>query len=180
MHLQNPLTRSAAFSRLRLALALWTIAGLAACASAEIRPLDAPQVFIVRHAEKVSGPDPELSTAGKARALALAELLDDAGISRIFSTDTRRTRSTAARLAEQLGITVEIYDQREQRALAERIRAAGETVLVVGHSNTIGELAAEFGIAPGEAIDEATEYDRLYVITLAGEEIRGEIRRYGD
>ncbi|HEX7048199.1 MAG TPA: phosphoglycerate mutase family protein [Gammaproteobacteria bacterium] len=180
MHLQNPLTRSAAVSRLRLALALWAIAGLAACASAEIQPVASPQVFIVRHAEKVSGPDPELSVAGKARALALAELLDDAGITRIFSTDTRRTRSTAAPLAQQLGLEIEIYDHREQRALGERIRASGETMLVVGHSNTIGTLAAKFGIAPGKPIDEATEYDRLYVITLAGNEVRGEVRRYGD
>ncbi len=154
-------------------------ATLAACTFTFTAPSAAPQVFIVRHAEKVSGPDPELSAAGKARARALANRLEAEGITRIFSTDTRRTRDTAAPLAARLGLDVEIYDPRRDRELAALIRNSGETVLVVGHSNTVGGLVALFGIAPGEPIDEATEYDRLYVITLAGDEVRGEIRRYG-
>lgn len=150
-----------------------------ACAPVPIEPLAVPRVFIVRHAEKLPGPDPALSEAGQVRALALARLLDEAGITRIFSTDTRRTRSTANPLAQRLGLAIEIYDHREQRALAERIRSSGETVLVVGHSNTIGELAVAFGIEPGSAVSD-DEYDRLYVIRLAEPGVVGEIRRFGE
>ena len=155
--------------------ALFLAAALIACDSAPI----APQVYIVRHAEKLAGDDPQLSPAGVARARALADALGSAGITRIFSTDTRRTRATAAPLARALGITPQIYSSDAQDLLAANIIASGETVLIVGHSNTIREMAAAFGVDAGEPVDEATEYDRMYVITV-GDAPRVETRRYGE
>lgn len=137
------------------------------------------RVFIVRHAEKAAGTDPGLTAAGTARAQALAEELAGSGITRVFSTDTRRTRETAGPLAERLGLDVEIYDPADPAALVADVRATGGTVLVVGHSNTIGELAAGFGADAGAQVNEDAEYDRLYAITLAGDDVSGEIRRYG-
>ncbi len=46
-----------------------------------------PVIVIVRHAEKAAngGNDPDLSSAGRARADALARILKDAGITAIFT-----------------------------------------------------------------------------------------------
>jgi len=166
--------RHTPFSVVRsIACALLLAALHAACA---VTPA-APHVYVVRHAEKMSGDDPALSEMGIARAEALANLLAERNITRIFSTDTHRTRGTAAPLAARLGIQTEIYDHRAPEQLAARIRESGETVLVVGHSNTIAGIAATFGVDAGSAVEE-DEYDRLYVIRLAPSEVHGEIRWY--
>ena len=164
--------------RWRRAIPLLMIAVLlAACAPSQ--DSNSPRVFIVRHAEKLAGPDPQLSPEGAARATNLAALLEREGIQRIFTTDTRRTRATAGPLARALGVTAEVYAADTQADLATALMNARDTVLVVGHSNTIAELAAAFGVDPGAPVDEATEYDRLYVITL-GEKPQVEIWRYGE
>jgi broad specificity phosphatase PhoE len=138
-------------------------------------------VFLVRHAEKAShGPDPELTDAGALRARALASLLRDAGLQAIHSTDYRRTRDTAAPLAAQLGLEVTIYDPEKLAALATDIRQRGGRCLVVGHSNTTPELVGLLGGEPGAAIDEKSEYDRLYVVTIGPEGTVGTVLlRYG-
>ena len=160
--------------RTAVVVALLAIAA-SACSIAPSAPPAAAKAWIVRHAEKLPGDDPALSPAGVARAQELAReiLLVDA----IYSTDTLRTRSTAKPLADRLGLEIETYDHRDPAGLAERVRASGESVLIVGHSNTITGLAAAFGIDPGPEVRE-DEFDRLYVITLTPEGATGEIRRY--
>lgn len=139
-----------------------------------------PRIFIVRHAEKLGGPDPQLSPEGAVRANRLAALLKNEGVERIFTTDTRRTRATAAPLARTLNLTPEIYAAEMQGELATALLRERETALVVGHSNTIAEFAAAFGVDPGAPVDEGSEYNRMYVITLDGRGSTVEIRRYGE
>jgi len=52
-----------------------------------------PVVVIVRHAEKAAngGNDPDLSSAGRARADELARILKDSGITTVFATEFKRT-----------------------------------------------------------------------------------------
>ncbi|MCF6329704.1 MAG: hypothetical protein L3J02_07895 [Henriciella sp.] len=50
-------------------------------------------------------------------------------------------------------------------------------VLVVGHSNTAPQLTEALGAYAGTPIDEANEYDRLYVVDLISGQ--SELRRYG-
>jgi phosphohistidine phosphatase SixA len=139
-------------------------------------------VYLVRHAEKASGgKDPELTEAGRARAQALARTLGDAGIESIHSTDFKRTRETAAPLAHRLGVAVRIYDWDEMEALAAAMRAAGGRHLVVGHSDTTPELVGLLGGEPGPAIDEPSEYDRLYIVTIGADgAVTSVLLRYGE
>ena len=60
-------------------------------------------IFLARHAEKTDeSHDPQLSGTGRQRAAELAQLLRDAGIEHIHSTDFNRTKDTAAPLADLL------------------------------------------------------------------------------
>ena len=138
-------------------------------------------IYLVRHAEKAAdGTDPVLSPAGRERAGLLADRLAKAGIGAIHSTDYRRTRDTAAPLARRLGLPVLLYDPERPEDLVETIRRAGGRHLVVGHSNTVPELVALLGGDGGPPIDEAGEYDRLYVVTLGdGGRVRTELQRFG-
>jgi phosphohistidine phosphatase SixA len=110
----------------------------------------ARNVFLVRHAERVwEGEDPPLTAEGAARARALAAALSDAGVTAIITTQWRRTRDTAAPLADLLNLHAEIIPVYEGRA-RENIEAVGaavrrhqdETVLVVGHITVTGVIAA--------------------------------------
>lgn len=139
-------------------------------------------VYLARHAE-TEGEDPVgrwLSAVGLARAEALAEELAGAGIETIYTTDYRRTRETAAPLAERLGLEPVLYDPDDLAGFAARLREAlgqaGGTVLVMGHSNTTNELVAFLGGEPGAPIAE-DEHDRLYRVELPSG--RTEVFRFG-
>jgi hypothetical protein len=57
----------------------------------------------------------------------------------------------------------------------------GGGYLVVGHSNTTPELVEILGGKPGPPIDDANEYDRLYVVTITEDgAVTTEMRRYGE
>lgn len=133
----------------------------------------ATTVVIVRHAEKADEPraDPPLSPAGEARAVALAEALEDAGVTAILVTPYERTRATARPLAAMLGITPEEVPVGRDigahiAAVVEAVRRnEGGTVLVVGHSNTVPLIAEALTATAVPAMTEA-EYDRFVHISL--------------
>jgi broad specificity phosphatase PhoE len=124
-------------------------------------------VYLVRHAERGNDgtSDPPITPAGEDRARLLASMLRDAGVTHVHSTDYRRTRATAAPIAEALRLETSLYDARELSALAARLRAAPGRHLVVGHSDTTTALVRELGGDPGPPIADP-EYHRLYVLTL--------------
>lgn len=128
-------------------------------------------VYLVRHAEKDPTPnltDPALTPAGEQRALALRETLEHRSIAAIFTTDTRRTRSTAAPLATALRLPPIVYKPSNQRGLAEQIREeyAGKTVVVVGHSNTLLPLLDELNVPRPVAEIGDSEYSYLFEVKL--------------
>jgi hypothetical protein len=98
----------------------------------------------------------------------------------VLSSDLRRTRDTAAPLAEALGLEVELYDPLALEKLLPVLSGEPGRHLVVGQSNTTPRLAELLGGEPGEPIDEPTEYDRLYLLVLKpGEEPVTVQTRYG-
>lgn len=130
------------------------------------RVADTTTIFLVRHAEKhLDSDDPDLTEAGRQRAAALARALRSVPLDEVYSTDTHRTRQTAAPAAESRSLEVRLYDADLAR-LAARLRERPGRYLVVGHSNTTPELVELLGGEPGPPIDELTEYDRLYLLVL--------------
>lgn len=163
-----------------VALAGPTVVTGPALAAGQASPSEPTIVYLVRHAERAEDGtnDPPISDAGEDRAHLLADMLRDAGIERVHTTDYERTRATAAPLIERLGLPVETYDGGDLAGLAERIRADGGRHLVVGHSNTTPDAVAALRGEPGPPIGEM-EYDRLYVVTLTGDGASTVILRFG-
>lgn len=132
-------------------------------------------IVVVRHAEKGTDDprDPDLSTEGLERAEALSALLKDAGVKAIYTTQYKRTRQTAEPLARQFGISIierpvsSANAATYARDLAQEIlvRNAGESVLIVGHSNTVPEIVTALSGQPVPAITEA-EYDHVFMVTV--------------
>jgi broad specificity phosphatase PhoE len=139
-------------------------------------------VFLVRHAEKdeVSmEKDSRLTEEGYLRAAELARTLADAEIGFVHSSDFIRTRNTAEPVAEHFGLETELYSTAELHELADSMKARGGRHLVVGHSNTTPALVEILGGKPGLPIVEATEYDRLYILTIVNDEVSTVLLRYG-
>jgi 2,3-bisphosphoglycerate-dependent phosphoglycerate mutase len=153
--------------------------GVATSAVAQSAPT---VVYLVRHAEKQDDGtrDPGLTTQGTERAILLSQMLRDAEITQIHSTEFKRTQLTAAPLAESLGLAVTSYDPRDLPAFAAWLKENPGRHLVSGHSNTTPALVAALGGEPGDPIEEAHEYDRLYIVTLSGDgTVATVLLRYG-
>ena len=101
--------------------------------------------FLVRHAEKdtTGGSNADLNNIGKGRANALVKIFKKISIHKIASTNTPRTKNTAQPLAKFKHRQVEIYDAKKQKDFIESLVniEKGHKVFVVGHSNTVPQLA---------------------------------------
>jgi broad specificity phosphatase PhoE len=123
-------------------------------------------IYIVRHAERADqSADSELSTEGIGRSYKLRDMLRDAGITRIFTSELRRTIETAAPLAAAMKATPQQMPAEDPAALAARIGAsdAHDRVLVVGHSNTIPALLQALHVEATIRIAD-DEYDNLFIV----------------
>lgn len=142
---------------------------LAGCAS---RPAhsDGITFVLVRHAEKADdgSKDPPLDVDGTARAQALAAGLRDAPLRAVYATAYRRTQATAAPAASGHSLPVTTYDAKlSPREFATRLlhgHAEG-TVLIVGHSNTVPDIAAALCQCNVPPMGE-DEFDRRLIIRV--------------
>lgn len=125
-------------------------------------------VYIVRHAEKVDETDStDLSPAGRQRAVALADTLAGRGIDSIFTTPYRRTRQTAEPLAQRIGVGAVAYAAAPTNVIVNRVgRIRGKDVLVVGHSNTILEIAKGLGTRPTMTSIASGDFDNLLRVRI--------------
>jgi broad specificity phosphatase PhoE len=126
-----------------------------------------PVVVIVRHAEKAAdgGTDPDLSSAGRARADALARILKDSGITGIFTTEFKRTQETAAPTAASVHVTPTVVAAKDTAGLVARLHQLNGNALVVGHDNTIPDIIKALGIDSQINIP-ADDYSELLIVTL--------------
>lgn len=138
-------------------------------------------VILVRHAEKAAAPaaDPPLTAEGETRARDLWEAVKDAGISAVITTQYTRTVATGKPTAAALHVVPEVVNAsgaaHAQNVAAAARKHAGHTVLVVGHSNTIPDIIAALGAKRPPAICDS-EYDNLYIVTIAADGTAGLIR----
>ena len=124
-------------------------------------------VVIVRHGEKAAngGTDPDLSSAGRARADALARILKDSGITAIFTTEFKRTLQTAAPTATSAHVTPTVVAAKDTAALVAKLHELDGNALVVGHGNTIPNLIKALGINASINIPD-DDYSELLIVTL--------------
>jgi broad specificity phosphatase PhoE len=147
--------------------AAFAIAALALIAAT--RPLSAQEaIYIVRHAERADqSADAALSTKGAARSDRLRDLLRDAGITHIFTTELRRTIDTATPLASALHLRPARVPADDTPALVTRLRALGahDRALVVGHSNTVPAVLSALGVDAAITLGDS-DYDNLFIVVL--------------
>ncbi len=100
-------------------------------------------IILVRHAEKLAGRNPPLTVEGQRRAQSLVKLLEVFDISAIYSSNYQRTIMTSKPLANALELDINItFSPTEYKQILDDIvsKNSGNTVLIVGHSNTIPKL----------------------------------------
>jgi broad specificity phosphatase PhoE len=126
-----------------------------------------PIVVIVRHAEKAAngGNDPDLSSAGHARAEMLARILRDSGITAIFTSEFKRTQQTAAPTATSARVTPTLVAAQDTASLVARLRQLNGNALVVGHGDTIPNIVKALGINSSINIPD-TDYSELLIVIL--------------
>jgi broad specificity phosphatase PhoE len=135
-------------------------------------PAQPATVILVRHAEKASATesDPVLSAEGTQRAKDLAAALADAGINSVITTHLQRTKLTAADVLAATKLTPIVVPAGGQTHVADvaaaiKARPAGEVVLVVGHSNTVGPIITALGGPKmGNICD--SQYSNLFIMQM--------------
>jgi phosphohistidine phosphatase SixA len=143
----------------------------------EFKPIT---VYLVRHAERADEPrqDPPLNEKGVARAQELARMLSDANIKTIITSQYARTKLTAEPLAKQANVAVTpvslslspsnprmVSEQSTAEVTNKILERGGESVLVIGHSNSIPDVIKMLGGDVTPVIDEK-KFDDLFVVTV--------------
>jgi broad specificity phosphatase PhoE len=146
----------------------------------------AQTVYIVRHAEKAdASADPVLSAAGETRARALLRIMSGDRPDFIITSPLRRTVLTAQPTAMARSLPIEAIDfeggvEGHVGRIVAQVRdlQADQTVLIVGHSNTVPLIARALGYAEAADMPEC-EFDRLTVLHVMGDSAHGQVSRYG-
>lgn len=121
--------------------------------------------FFVRHAEKAilspgapDPPGPSLSEEGVARAERLGEIMKDAGLDAVYTTNFTRTRTTAEKVqAHYSNIPVPIIYEFSDAWLANQlIINRGKRIFIVGHSNTVPRMVNKL-MGPGSTLPDLDE-----------------------
>ena len=129
-------------------------------------------VILVRHAEAATTAtgDPELSLAGERRAARLGEFIADTlpghPVDHLYAADTRRAQQTAAAVANQFKLPINLLAGSDWARLPSRIKREhrGQTVVVVGYATTLPGVLNQLG-APSISIAD-DDYESVYVVVM--------------
>lgn len=129
-------------------------------------------VVLVRHAEPAASNngDPDLSAAGEARAAelggTLADFLGPAKVDYLYAADTRRAQQTAAPVANQFKLPINLLSSSDWEGLAGRIKREhrGKTVVVVGYATTLPMVLNQ--LSGGSVAMAEDEFDSIYVVVI--------------
>jgi phosphohistidine phosphatase SixA len=155
----------------------WALQAQEPAAKASARP-EGRILLVTRHCEKdpAGDPrDPSLSEAGRKRAEALQQLVAPQGVDLALASEYKRAQETAALACKTAKPTapraVPAADEKQLYAAIDAL-PAGQTALVVGHSNTVPGVLAHYGAAltgaDGKpmAMMPEDEFGTLFVLTL--------------
>ena len=122
--------------------------------------------YFIRHAEKQNGADPALTARGEQRADEWVNYFFLKDVDVILSSDTQRTRSTAAPLARAKKLETEIYDVSaiDGKSLLDQYR--GKTVVLYGHSNTINTYANDLQQDQTYGDLEDDDFDHFFIVKV--------------
>ncbi|MEP1094066.1 MAG: phosphoglycerate mutase family protein [Cyclobacteriaceae bacterium] len=134
---------------------------------------DQTTFILVRHAEKADDGtrNPPLNEVGKERALNLAALLENQDIAALYSTPYKRTQETLQPLAQKKGLETSEYKPRAGADWLAKLYGdhSGGTVVIVGHSNTIPNLANH--LLGNETFTQFDEKEYSNLIVIVGSEV---------
>jgi broad specificity phosphatase PhoE len=127
--------------------------------------------LLVRHAERdtlFAGADQPLSQTGKLRAYDLARVIKDIPIDAVYTTKWTRTKQTAQPFMQGRRDTAQILEGSDFKAQAAMLKAkhAGQTVLIVGHSDSVPQIIQNMINSPISQLGHL-EYDALWVVSIA-------------
>ena len=131
---------------------------------------DCSTIYLIRHAEKVrtnkSDRDPKLNEKGILRALNWKEYFLDKEITKIYSTNYKRTLETVKPFQEAIGLATILYSPSSIDYKDFISSNKGEVVLVVGHSNTIPNFVNELINDQVYAQIDDLNNSNLYIVNL--------------
>ena len=136
---------------------------------------DCSTFYLIRHAEKVrtnkSDRDPALNEKVIIRALNWKEYFINKDISKIYSTNYKRTLETVKPIQEAIGLTAILYSPSSIDYKDFISSNEGEVVLIVGHSNTIPNFVNE--LINDQVYDQIDDLNNsnLYVVNLCDSSI---------
>ncbi|MDG5491741.1 histidine phosphatase family protein [Psychroserpens sp. SPM9] len=127
--------------------------------------------YFIRHAEKdrsdKTNRNPDLTEAGKERAIHWSEILQHVKFDAVYSTKYNRTIQTATPTAKKNNLEVSHYDPRTLYSEDFAKATKGKTVLVVGHSNTTPAFVnSVLKQKKYEDIDDNNN-GNLYIVTIS-------------
>ena len=136
---------------------------------------DCTTFYLIRHAEKVrddkSESNPDLNKKGFLRAQNWRNFFSDKEISRIYSTNYKRTLKTVYPLAIENGVQTITYSPSDIKYDDFIKSNTGENTLIVGHSNTIPGFVNN--LINDEYYDQIEDFNNsnLYVVSMCGSKI---------
>ena len=111
-----------------------------------------------------------MSAAGEARVAKLGPLLSDVLVDRkvdyLYAADTRRAQQTAAPVANEFKLPINVLASSDWAALASRIKREhrGKTVMVVGYASTLPSILGQLS---GENVAmRDDEFDSIYFVIM--------------
>ena len=126
--------------------------------------------YLVRHAEKdrtdKSNSNPELTEIGFERAVKWSTVFENVRFDAIYSTNYKRTISTAIPTAKSQDLEVQYYNPRIPFSEEFQKATIGKTVLIVGHSNTTPQFVNVILEEKKYPQIEDDNNSNLYIVTL--------------
>jgi DNA-binding winged helix-turn-helix (wHTH) protein/broad specificity phosphatase PhoE len=125
------------------------------------------QIFILRHTEKADDSEnPDLSAKGIERAKYWKKVLQHTEIDHVYTTDFKRNIETALLISDNNSVKPELYYPMSFDVQKFLKLIKGETVLIIGHSNTIPDMVNRLINENKYPPMSHKNYNILYLITI--------------